>query len=250
MQVGELQSNLLYWNGADLGGNGLTLDDVQFSAATGVKWEVRDDASASYFADGSDQFIPGGRIGTTSSDTNLGDDIDTGLLHKHLALSLSSTVEGGTPAAGIYAIAWQARSAGFEKSAPFVFVHRTSTVTDSARNLAAEWIEQNLDMLFSSLLPGDYNDDGLVDASDYTVWRDAFGSTIALPNENASLNIVDAADYDVWKAKFGTSIESGARALADVRVPEPTTLALALFAETVPPMLLSGRRRQLVTHLD
>ena len=248
MQVDDLRSNLLYWNGADLGGNGLDLDDVQFSVAANVQWEVRDDASASYFADGTDQFVPGGRIGTTSSDTNPSDGVDTGLLHKHLALSVNSTIEG-MPPMGIYVIAWQARSAGFETSDPFVFVHRTSAATDAAQNLATDWIEQNLELLFPLLLPGDYNDDGLVDASDYTVWRDSFGSTITLPNEDASPNVVDMSDYNVWKVNFGTTIVSGAGALSSGSVPETTTFVLAFFAAAVP-LLLSGRRRLLVAHLD
>src|SRR5690606_30580774 len=33
---------------------------------------------------------------------------------------------------------------------------------------------------------GDYNADGVVNAADYTVWRDALGQNITLPNENAT----------------------------------------------------------------
>jgi pectinesterase len=79
-------------------------------------------------------------------------------------------------------------------------------------------------------LPGDYNDDGRVDAADYTVWRDNHGEASLPFNETASEGIVDQADYDVWKANFGTS-SSGAGAA--VSVPEPgfaaLTLAVACF---------------------
>ncbi len=50
-------------------------------------------------------------------------------------------------------------------------------------------------------LPGDYNNDGLVNLADYTVWRDNLGSTAALANDNTPG--VDSTDYTVWKNNFG-----------------------------------------------
>jgi hypothetical protein len=53
---------------------------------------------------------------------------------------------------------------------------------------------------------GDYNDNGSVDAADYTVWRDHLSQTsptYTLPNEAATTGIVNQADYDSWKANFG-----------------------------------------------
>ncbi|TWT35630.1 hypothetical protein KOR34_05240 [Posidoniimonas corsicana] len=45
---------------------------------------------------------------------------------------------------------------------------------------------------------GDYNDDGVVDAADYTVWRDQFGADRPrLPNEQATPGEVTMEDYDV-----------------------------------------------------
>jgi hypothetical protein len=62
-------------------------------------------------------------------------------------------------------------------------------------------------------LLGDYNDDGTVNAADYTVWRDG-GS----PDDTQ-------AGYDLWKANFGkTSSGSGSGA-----VPEPASIALGLI---------------------
>lgn len=50
--------------------------------------------------------------------------------------------------------------------------------------------------------PYDYNDDGTVDAGDYTVWRDSYGTTN--PQADGSGNgTVDDADYDLWKEHFG-----------------------------------------------
>ncbi|TWT31070.1 Matrixin [Posidoniimonas corsicana] len=69
-------------------------------------------------------------------------------------------------------------------------------------------------------LAGDYNADGAVDASDYTVWRDRLGSGEPLPNETASPGVVDAADYAAWRAAFGST------ALAAAPVPSPQAGAL------------------------
>ncbi|MCA9189241.1 MAG: hypothetical protein KDA99_26630, partial [Planctomycetales bacterium] len=48
-------------------------------------------------------------------------------------------------------------------------------------------------------LPGDYNKNGMVDAADYTVWKDNFGSTTSLDADGNGDGTVDAADYTVWK---------------------------------------------------
>ena len=61
---------------------------------------------------------------------------------------------------------------------------------------------------------GDYNGDFIVDAADYTVWRDTLGSTTDLrangDNTNASMGVVDEADYEAWKSHFGdTGIMAG-----------------------------------------
>jgi hypothetical protein len=57
-------------------------------------------------------------------------------------------------------------------------------------------------------VPGDYNNNGIVDAADYTVWRDHLGGT-TLVNEAVTPGIVNQADYDYWKAHFGATSGSG-----------------------------------------
>jgi hypothetical protein len=76
-------------------------------------------------------------------------------------------------------------------------------------------------------VPGDYNQNGDVDAADYVVWRDALaqgGPGHADGNQDGE---TDAADYDIWKAHFGsTSAALGARATDST--PEPATLLIVL----------------------
>jgi len=52
---------------------------------------------------------------------------------------------------------------------------------------------------------GDYNLDGVVDAADYSVWRDNVGSTTFLEADGNGDQVVDQLDYEVWKSHFGDS---------------------------------------------
>jgi hypothetical protein len=93
-------------------------------------------------------------------------------------------------------------------------------------------IPQHLDILVSEFptipdVAGDYNGDGIVNAADYTVWRDSLGSTTNLTADGNGNGVVDAGDYDVWKANFGN--HAGAGASANAAVPEPASLWM-LFA--------------------
>lgn len=81
-----------------------------------------------------------------------------------------------------------------------------------------------LDELFA-LLPGDYNGDGVVDASDYTVWRDSLGQTgSGLAADGDGNGTVDALDYAVWRTNFGGG---GSGAVSPASVPEPMTFFIA-----------------------
>ena len=70
---------------------------------------------------------------------------------------------------------------------------------------------------------GDYNENGMVDAADYTRWRDNLGANITLPNEGVSPGVVDQEDYDFWKLHFGEGTP-GAGSASLAAVPEPATL--------------------------
>ena len=89
-------------------------------------------------------------------------------------------------------------------------------------------------------LQGDYNDDGVVDAADYTVWRNALAGGGSLLNETASLGTVDELDYDAWKANYGGSLGGGGGLSATENVPELASFALVAVATII---LGIGRRR-------
>ena len=77
---------------------------------------------------------------------------------------------------------------------------------------------------------GDYNGNGIIDAADYTVWRDTLGQAVT-PFSGADGNgdgMITSADLDIWKGNFGKTIPnlgSGAGAA----IPEPNSALLLLL---------------------
>lgn len=81
----------------------------------------------------------------------------------------------------------------------------------------------------------DYNDDGIVNAADYTVWADSKGSTgTGLAADGNGDGVVDDADYGIWAANYGAS----AAAAEGLSVPTPSALSLL----TILSLLTAGCR--------
>jgi glucose/arabinose dehydrogenase len=80
-------------------------------------------------------------------------------------------------------------------------------------------------------LPGDYNGDGVVDAADYTVWRDLRGqrgNTLVADSsgpDGVADGLVSRWDYFYWKERFGNA-QAGSGGASSV--PEPASLWLLL----------------------
>ena len=72
--------------------------------------------------------------------------------------------------------------------------------------------------------PGDFNQDGRVDAADYVVWRNGLGTTFT------------QSDYAVWRAHFGETTTSAAMLSTQqtvAAVPEPTAWTILAAAMLV-----------------
>lgn len=85
-------------------------------------------------------------------------------------------------------------------------------------------------------VPGDYNNNGVVDAADYVLWRNGG----PLQNEVDAPGTVNAADYTAWKARYGNTSGSGS-AVNGAAVPEAGTMQLTLLL--MAGMVLFGSRR-------
>jgi hypothetical protein len=79
---------------------------------------------------------------------------------------------------------------------------------------------------------GDYNDNGIVDAADYVVWRKRLGQSFTLPNDPTS-GSVTSGDYTVWRTNFGRSSAGGAGSSDLSNAPEPSAAMLALLASAI-----------------
>jgi hypothetical protein len=99
----------------------------------------------------------------------------------------------------------------------------------------------SFDVVLPDGLPGDYNDDGIVNAADYTVWRNSLGAVGSnLPADGNGSGSVEEGDYAIWKMHFGESAGNGAGGNAGA-VPEASGLMLSLIAVSA---LAAFRRRQ------
>lgn len=92
------------------------------------------------------------------------------------------------------------------------------------------------------LLPGDYDNNGAVEAADYPIWRKNLGSTTPLPNDPIG-GTIGPAQYDQWRSHFGDTAGNGRPLQASAVVPEPATLSLCSFAALAGLLRLSRRRQ-------
>lgn len=91
-------------------------------------------------------------------------------------------------------------------------------------------------------IPGDYNGNFVVDAADYTAWRDNLdGPAGVLPNDIDG-GPIGTAQFDTWRANFG--IAGGSAAVFDAIAPEPAALLLTILAALATPCCRARRRRQ------
>ncbi|HEX2476888.1 MAG TPA: PEP-CTERM sorting domain-containing protein, partial [Lacipirellulaceae bacterium] len=73
-------------------------------------------------------------------------------------------------------------------------------------------------------VPGDYNDNGAVDAADYVIWRKLMGQNVQLKNEVAGTTpgSVTVEDYAAWRTNFGNPAGGASvQSIAGAAVPEP-----------------------------
>lgn len=92
-------------------------------------------------------------------------------------------------------------------------------------------------------LLGDYNRDSIVNAADYTVWRNSLWQTDLTGYSGADGDgngNITWADYEVWKAHYGQSLFLGAAAGVELLSAETAAADEAPFAPSPPVAVLSA----------
>jgi hypothetical protein len=75
--------------------------------------------------------------------------------------------------------------------------------------------------------PGDFNNDGKVDAADYATWRKNDTANATLANDNGVGT--QAARYTLWRSNFGNPPGAGSSLGGSSAVPEPSTCLLLVL---------------------
>lgn len=106
-----------------------------------------------------------------------------------------------------------------------------------AHDLSFSAFEPDAQAITISITPavaGDYDNNGTVGNSDYTLWRQNFGSLTNLAADGNLNGVVDGADYVVWRDNFGQSLPSGSGSGLGLSlggaVPEPASAFMLLSA--------------------
>jgi hypothetical protein len=76
---------------------------------------------------------------------------------------------------------------------------------------------------------GDYNNNGVVDAADYVLWRNGG----PLQNEGETPGSITAEDYTFWRSRFGATPGGGAAATAAVPEPGLTSVPILVAVATL-----------------
>jgi hypothetical protein len=79
---------------------------------------------------------------------------------------------------------------------------------------------------------GDFNDDGVVDAADYVVWRKNNNTNNPLPNNGGLGTPIGSAHYDLWAANFGNTAPGSGSGPSAAAVPEPMSIVLGMMVIT------------------
>jgi serralysin len=104
-------------------------------------------------------------------------------------------------------------------------------VTEGAENTIQMYELGLTATTMATILAGDYNHDGVVDAADYAIWRDTLGRSVTAGTgaDGNGDGLITQADYDLWRSHFGQTAGAGS-ALGSAQVPEVRSGILALIA--------------------
>jgi hypothetical protein len=117
-------------------------------------------------------------------------------------------------------------SAGFN---PLITQLQFTSLHEAHYTVSNVWVGTAADFFaLPSAAAGDFNADGMVDASDYLVWSKSMGQQgHQLAADANGDGAVDEGDYGVWQTNFGRAVGGGS---SNSPVPETPSAALMLLA--------------------
>ena len=194
---GLISGSIISGNTAGGDGEDLSLDS---DATVAVSYSILGDVNTG----------PGSIVGNgllLGADPHLGPLADHGgPTQTHALLPGSDAIDGGDPTAvGVTYFDWldtleEITVDHDQRLAPFM------RVVDGGSGAARIDIGAYESQGIPSLPLGDYNQDGIADAIDYTVWRDTLGSGADLRADGSGNGVVDQDDYDLWAANYGNTV--------------------------------------------
>lgn len=201
--------NLFFWDG-----------DVFQTPAEGVQVRVENIGSPDTLITADSGAQPGNAVSPLAN--SLGQASSSGEFHQHGDYKLEPI--SPTPPYGAYGLSLSLTTSavGVSDSAPFFLVFNFGLNDEgfaTATDAFAALLEPGLE--------GDFNNDGSVDAADYTVWRDGLDGEY------------DAADYQLWRDNYGRRLDESEVSGAG-QAPSPGGAALTCVMMAV----LSPSRRK------
>lgn len=201
--------DLMYWDGAAF-----------TPPAAGMQIRIENNGAPDTVVSGESGLQPGGFSPSTNT---IGAADVVGDFHSHIDFFLepnNSPEAPPPPAFGAYGIKLNltTNAAGIADSVP-LFLTFNFGLSDAAFDEAIVAFSGML----PPLLPGDYDRSGDVGPEDFQLWHDTFGSTTDLRADGNDDRLINAADYVVWRNQSERA--PAAREIASV--PEPAAWLLA-----------------------
>ena len=162
----------------------------------------------------------------------LADPMEGHLLPHHHGLLSYALANDPIPPTGVFGFFARLTSTVYEPSEPFLVAFNRNTDY-------AQMAQAALDINMAAFLSGDFNRDGIVDAADYTIWRNTLGSSEILLADGDGSGTIDELDYQAWRQNYGAiDWASVASIPLSHPVPVPATAWLAAWGL----ILLNWRR--------
>jgi hypothetical protein len=148
------------------------------------------------------------------------------------------------------AFPWMLTAEGSADFNPVITQLQFESLFEANYTVSNVWIGNATDFGLPAGVPGDYNDDGVVNSADYIVWRNNEGTSNDLPNDPLG-GTIGIAQYDQWRQNFGSTSGGGAAIshsalpgtlwVPHSAIPEPASVWMCLWVIAARTLVRSWR---------